>query len=85
MGIISCNYREKKGKRTKSHFIHVKECSIEIENEDEVEQITRERIHNMLSFVQSINDWYEKIRSISNATLRKIMQLGNTITKLVGK
>tara|TARA_Y100001970_G_C14129495_1_gene800853 strand:- start:388 stop:912 length:525 start_codon:yes stop_codon:yes gene_type:complete len=63
----------------------LKECSIEIEIEDEAEQITRERIHNMLSFVDSINDWYEKIRSISNSTLRKIMKLGNAITSLVGK
>ena len=63
----------------------LKECSIEIEIEDEAEQITRERIHNMLSFVDSINDWYEKIRSISNSTLRKIMKLGNAITGLVGK
>jgi len=62
-----------------------KECSEEIEIEDEAEKITRERIHNMLSFVDSINDWYEKIRSISNSTLRKIMKLGNAITSLVGK
>ena len=61
------------------------ECSIEIEKENEAHQVTRERIHNMLSFVNSINNWYEKIKSISNATLQKIMQLGNAITKLVGK
>ena len=63
----------------------LKECSKEIETEDEADKITRERIRNMLSFVDSINDWYEKIRSISNPTLRKIMKLGNAITSLVGK
>jgi len=63
----------------------LKECSKEIEIEDKADKITRERIHNMLSFVDSINDWYEKIRSISNSTLRKIMKLGNAITSLVGK
>ena len=63
----------------------LKECSKEIETEDEADKITRERIHNMLSFVDSINDWYDKIRSISNSTLRKIMKLGNAITSLVGK
>ena len=60
-------------------------CSIEIEKENEAHQITRERIHNMLSFVNSINNWYEKIKSVSNATLQKIMKLGNAITKLVGR
>ena len=61
------------------------ECSIEIEKENEAHQVTRERIHNMLSFVNSINNWYEKIKSISNSALQKIMTLGNTITKFVGK
>lgn len=61
------------------------ECSIEIEKENEAHQVTRERIHNMLSFVNSINNWYEKIKSISNSALQKIMTLGNAITKFVGK
>ena len=61
------------------------ECSIEIEKENEAHQVTRERIHNMLSFVNSINNWYEKIKSISNSALQKIMSLGNAITKFVGK
>ncbi|MEC9415130.1 MAG: MarR family transcriptional regulator [Pseudomonadota bacterium] len=76
---------KRKEKELNPTLLMLKECSIEIENEDGVDQTTRERIHNMLSFVQSINDWYEKIKSISNATLRKIMHLGNAITKLVGK
>ena len=63
----------------------LKECSIAIEEEDLAHQVTRDRIHNMYSFVTSINNWYEKIKSISNATLQKIMSLGNAITKLVGK
>jgi len=63
----------------------LKECSIAIEEEDRAHQVTRDRIHNMYSFVTSINNWYEKIKSISNATLQKIMSLGNAITKLVGK
>ena len=61
------------------------ECSIEIEKENEAHQVTRERIHNMLSFVNSINNWYEKIKSISNSAFQKIMSLGNAITKFVGK
>ena len=61
------------------------ECSVEIEKENEAHQVTRERIHNMLSFVNSINNWYEKIKSISNSALQKIMSLGNAITKFVGK
>ena len=63
----------------------LKECSIAIEEEDRAHQVTRDRIHNMYSFVTSINNWYEKIKSISIATLQKIMSLGNAITKLVGK
>ena len=76
---------KRKEKELSPTLMMLKECSREIEIEDQADDITRERIHNMLSFVESINDWYEKIRSISNSTLRKIMKLGNAITSFVGK
>jgi|TARA_B110000263_G_scaffold248843_1_gene264764 DNA-binding transcriptional regulator GbsR (MarR family) len=76
---------QRKQKELSPTLIMLNACSIEIEKENEAHQITRERIHNMLSFVNSINNWYEKIKSVSNSTLQKIMKLGNAITKLVGR
>ena len=76
---------QRKQKELSPTLIMLNESSIEIEKENEAHQVTRERIHNMLSFVNSINNWYEKIKSVSNTSLQKIMKLGNAITKFVGK
>ena len=63
----------------------LKQCVSEVEQESQTDDITKERIRNMLEFIDSTNTWYEKIRSISTSTLQKLMKLGTTITKLVSK
>tara|TARA_B100000929_G_scaffold12616_1_gene10500 strand:- start:1422 stop:1946 length:525 start_codon:yes stop_codon:yes gene_type:complete len=63
----------------------LRQCVSEVEQESQTDDITKERIRNMLEFIDSTNTWYEKIRSISTSTLQKLMKLGTTITKLVSK
>ena len=63
----------------------LKQCASEVEQESQTDDITKERIRNMLEFIDSTNTWYEKIRSIPTSTLQKLMKLGTTITKLVSK
>ena len=63
----------------------LRQCVSEVEQESQTDDITKERIRNMLEFIGSTNTWYEKIRSISTSTLQKLMKLGTTITKLVSK
>jgi hypothetical protein len=57
----------------------------EVELEADTHAITKERIRNMLNFVESTSEWYEQINDISSATLTKLMKLGKGITKLVRK
>ena len=63
----------------------LRQCVSEVEQENQTNKITKERIKNMLEFMDSTNTWYEKIRSIPTSTLQKLMKLGTTITKLVSK
>ena len=60
-------------------------CAKEVDGETDTDPITKERIHNMLEFVESTSAWYEEIREIPTSTLTKIMKLGRGITKLVAK
>ena len=57
----------------------------EVELEADTHAVTKERIHNMLNFVESTSEWYEQINDISSSTLTKLMKLGKGITKLVKK
>lgn len=54
----------------------------EVEQEDDTDPVTKERIHNMLKFVETTSDWYEQISDIPTSTLTKLMKLGKGITKL---
>jgi DNA-binding transcriptional regulator GbsR (MarR family) len=55
----------------------------EVLDEDDTDPVTKERIQNMLEFVETTSDWYEQIRDIPTPTLTKLMKLGSKITKLV--
>ena len=54
-----------------------------VDEEDETDPVTRERIHNMLEFVESTSAWYEEIREVPTPMLKRIMKLGRGITRLV--
>ena len=60
-------------------------ASREVELENETDPVTKERIRNMLTFVETTRDWYEQINDIPTSTLTKLMKLGKGITKLVKK
>ena len=63
----------------------LKGCAAEIQAEKETDPVTKERVANMLKFIESTSDWYEQISSIPTSTLTKLMSLGTKITKLVSK
>ncbi len=63
----------------------LRSCADEVDRENETDPVTRERIRNMLGFVESTSKWYEEISTVPTSTLTKLMALGTRITKLVGK
>ena len=60
-------------------------CVEEVDGEHQTDQVTKERIRNMLEFVETTNSWYEEVSDIPTSTLTKLMALGKKITKLVRK
>jgi DNA-binding transcriptional regulator GbsR (MarR family) len=60
-------------------------CVDEVDSEAQADPVTKERMRNMLEFVETTNSWYEEINDIPTSTLTKLMALGKKITKLVKK
>ena len=58
---------------------------VEVSDEDDTDPVTKERIQNMLEFVENTSDWYEKIESVPTPTLKKLMKLGTGITRALKK
>jgi len=63
----------------------LRECMLEAESDKETDAKTKERIGNMLSFLESMSDWYTQMATVPQPTLRKLMKLGAKITKVLGK
>jgi len=61
----------------------LRSCAEDLSKENDTDPVTKERILNMLEFIENTNSWYEQIRGIPSETLTKIMKLGSKITKLV--
>ncbi len=61
----------------------LRDCAAHVDREPDTDPVTKERIRNMLEFVESTSDWYEQIQDIPTSTLTKLMKLGKGITKLV--
>ena len=61
----------------------LRECAAEMDKETDTDPLTKERIRNMLGFVELTSSWYEEIREIPTSTLTKLMKLGTGITRLV--
>lgn len=57
--------------------------AVEVDAEKQTDPVTKERIQNMLQFVETTNNWYEKIQGVPTTMLKKIMKLGAGITKFV--
>jgi DNA-binding transcriptional regulator GbsR (MarR family) len=76
---------QRKQKELNPTLAMLKGVAEEVRSEKETDAITKERIQNMLVFVESTSDWYEQISEIPTSTLTKIMALGTKITKLVKK
>ena len=61
----------------------LKVCAIEVEAESETDEVTKQRIRNMLKFVTTTSNWYEQIQQVPTSTLQKLMKLGSGITKFL--
>jgi DNA-binding transcriptional regulator GbsR (MarR family) len=61
----------------------LRKVAVEVVDEEETDEVTKDRIKNMLKFVETTSDWYEKIQAVPTPTLQKIMKLGAGITKIV--
>lgn len=63
----------------------LRKCAAEVESEVDTDAVTKERMKNMLVFVETTSDWYEKIHGVPTKTLQKLMKLGAGITRFVQK
>lgn len=63
----------------------LEKCAAEVEEEADTDEVTKQRIRNMLQFMSTTSGWYEQIQEVPTSTLQKLMKLGASITRFVKK
>ncbi len=63
----------------------LRDCAVEAEQDKETPEAVKERIRDMLEFMETMSGWYEQMRKVPKPTLIKLMKLGARVAKFVGK
>lgn len=76
---------ERKKREIDPALSHLKECTDDLEDDQETPAVARERIRAMRDFLVDAEGWYEELRTVPRPTLRRLMTLGSKIVALVGR
>ncbi len=63
----------------------LRQCVLESDEDSETPALVKERIANMLGFLERLTGWYEQVSGLPKATLLALMKMGGRIAKFVGK
>jgi DNA-binding transcriptional regulator GbsR (MarR family) len=58
-------------------------CVMETENDGETPAAARERLTELLDFMESLDRWYRDVRSLEVGTLRRLLRMGRAVVRLL--
>ena len=62
----------------------LRECIVQLEQGKSADSYTKERLKELSDFIESTTSWFEEIRTMSPSTLRKLIEMGSKVQKLLG-
>lgn len=63
----------------------LRQAVLDADGDRQTPKEVKERIANVLEFMETFTGWYEQMRSVPRPTLLKLMRLGTRVTKFLGK
>lgn len=61
----------------------LRDLSLESDNDTETDPEVKKRMTDMLNFLETMISWYDKLRKLPNQTLMQLVNLGDTVVKLL--
>ena len=61
----------------------LRDLSLESDNDIETDSEVKKRMTDMLNFLETMTSWYDKLRKLPNQTLMQLVNLGDTVVKLL--
>lgn len=63
----------------------LRDCVLSADSDEDMDPITKERMKNVLTFMENMTNWYDQVSTIPKPKLIKLMNLGSKVAKFVGK
>ena len=76
---------ERKKREIDPTLTMLRQCMLEAETDRQTPQEIKDRIANVLEFMETLTKWYEQMKAVPRPTLLKLMKLGSKITQYMGK
>jgi DNA-binding transcriptional regulator GbsR (MarR family) len=59
----------------------LRQCVIEMESDNETPKQVKDKIQSMLTFVSTLSEWFDQVKSLPKTTLVNLMKMGATVVK----
>lgn len=63
----------------------LRECVLECENDKDTPEDVKDRIKDVLEFMETLDTWHEQIKGLPQSTLLKLIKLGAKVQNFLGK
>lgn len=83
--IFNCVVEERKKREIDPTLTLLRQCELEAADDTETPDEVKQRIKNMTEFLETLTTWYGQMSGIPRSALVKLMKLGSTITRFLGK
>jgi DNA-binding transcriptional regulator GbsR (MarR family) len=61
----------------------LRECVLDADSDKDTPQEIKDRIANMLGFIETLTGWYEQMRTVPKGSLVTLMKMGAKVTKFL--
>jgi len=63
----------------------LRSCALESADDTEMSSDAKQRMQDVLDFMETLTGWYDDMKKLPTPTLLKMMKMGSTIGKFLGK
>lgn len=77
--------QERKRREIEPTLTMLRNCVLELENDERTPKEVKRRINDMLGFVSTLSDWFDEMIELPKSTLVTLMKLGARVANFVPK
>ncbi len=76
---------ERKRREIEPTLTLLRKCQLEMKTDRVTPQEVKDKIENMLTFISTLNHWFDQVRSLPKPTLIALMKMGSAVGRLIPK